>query len=60
MGENLALNIARNGYPIAVYNRSPDKVDNFIARAKAKQVVGTKSAQDFVKALERPHKASCS
>src|SRR6266705_6158801 len=57
MGENLALNIERNGYPIAVYNRSPEKVDNFVARTKGKQVVGTKSAQDFVKALERPRKA---
>jgi len=57
MGENLALNIERNGYPIAVYNRSPEKVDNFVARTKGKQVVGTKSAQDFVRALERPRKA---
>src|SRR5205085_1638384 len=57
MGENLAMNIERNGYPIAVYNRSPDKVDEFVARAAGKKVIGTKSPADFVKALERPRKA---
>src|ERR1041384_602664 len=57
MGENLAMNIERNGYPIAVYNRSPEKVDEFVARAAGKKVIGTKSPADFVKALERPRKA---
>src|SRR5207248_6966291 len=32
MGENLALNIARNGYPIAVFNRDTTKVDKFLDR----------------------------
>jgi 6-phosphogluconate dehydrogenase len=41
MGENLAMNIERNGYPIAVYNRTLDKVDDFVARTKGKRVVGT-------------------
>ena len=26
MGQNLALNIARNGYSLAVYNRTPSKL----------------------------------
>ncbi len=30
MGQNLALNIERNGYPIAVWNREPEWVDEFI------------------------------
>jgi 6-phosphogluconate dehydrogenase len=30
MGENLALNIERNGYPIAIYNRTTAKVDEFV------------------------------
>ena len=29
MGENLALNIADNGYKVAVYNRTPTKVMRF-------------------------------
>ncbi|HYY43544.1 MAG TPA: NAD(P)-binding domain-containing protein, partial [Pyrinomonadaceae bacterium] len=57
MGENLAMNIERNGFPIAVYNRSPDKVDDFVARAQGKQVIGTRTPEEFVRALERPRKA---
>ncbi len=56
MGENLAMNIARNGFPIAVYNRDPKKVDNFVARAADMPVIGTKSPEEFVKSLERPRK----
>jgi len=57
MGENLALNIERNGYSIAVYNRDPKKVDEFVARNEGKQVVGTRTPEEFVKSLERPRKA---
>ncbi len=60
MGENLALNIARHGFPIAVYNRDTTKVDKFLARAKdhaeGKEVIGTYSIEDFVKSLETPRK----
>ena len=31
MGENLVLNMARNGYGVAVYNRTVEKVDAFTA-----------------------------
>ena len=57
MGENLAMNIERNGFPIAVFNRDPAKVDNFVARARGKQVIPTKSPEEFVGSLERPRKA---
>jgi 6-phosphogluconate dehydrogenase len=56
MGENLALNIARNGFPIAVFNRDSNKVDKFLKRAEGQQVVGTYSVEEFVKALETPRK----
>ena len=56
MGENLALNIARNGFPIAVYNRDSAKVDKFLHRAEGKQVIGSYSIEDFVKSLETPRK----
>jgi 6-phosphogluconate dehydrogenase len=57
MGENLALNIERNGFPIAVYNRSFDKTDTFVkGRAKGKNVVGAKTIGEFVGALERPRR----
>ena len=57
MGENLAMNIERNGFPIAVFNRDPAKVDSFVARAQGKQVIPTKSPEEFVRSLERPRKA---
>jgi 6-phosphogluconate dehydrogenase len=60
MGENLALNIARNGFPIAVFNRDTTKVDKFLDRAKehaeGKEVIGTYSIEEFVRSLARPRK----
>lgn len=57
MGENLALNIERNGFPIAVYNRTPEKTEAFMAqRAHGKQVKATYSIEDFVASVERPRK----
>lgn len=57
MGENLALNIERNGFPIAVYNRSHDKVDAFMnGKAKGKNVIGCKDEKSFIACLEKPRK----
>ncbi|MDX1977793.1 MAG: NADP-dependent phosphogluconate dehydrogenase [Pseudanabaenaceae cyanobacterium bins.68] len=57
MGENLALNIERNGFPIAVYNRSRDKTDTFMAtRAQGKQVKATYTIAEFVESLATPRK----
>lgn len=57
MGENLALNVERNGFPISVYNRTAEKTDAFMAtRAQGKNVVATYSIKDFVASLERPRK----
>ena len=35
MGQNLVLNMSDHGFQVAVYNRSTDKVDAFIAGAAA-------------------------
>ncbi len=57
MGENLALNVERNGFPIAVYNRTPEKTDAFMqTRAQGKNVKAAYTLEDFVKSLERPRK----
>ena len=57
MGENLALNVERNGFPISVYNRTREKTDNFMAeRAKGRNVKATYTIEEFVKSLERPRK----
>jgi 6-phosphogluconate dehydrogenase len=58
MGENLALNIESRGYRVAVFNRTVEKVDEFIAgRAKGKNFVGCHSLKDFIAALKPPRKA---
>jgi 6-phosphogluconate dehydrogenase len=55
MGENLVLNIEGKGYPVAVYNRTTDKVKRFIeGRAKGKNIVGTYSIKELVGSLASP------
>jgi 6-phosphogluconate dehydrogenase len=57
MGENLALNVERNGFPIAVYNRTGSKTDQFIQeRAQGKQVTPAHSLPELVQVMERPRK----
>ncbi|MEC8631522.1 MAG: NADP-dependent phosphogluconate dehydrogenase [Pseudomonadota bacterium] len=56
MGANLSLNIADNGFDIAVYNRSTDKVDDFVADAGAlaDRVIGCKSPEELAASLQSP------
>lgn len=57
MGENLVLNMESKGFQVSVYNRSTDKVDNFMAgRAKGKNIKGTRTLEELVQSLERPRK----
>jgi len=57
MGQNLVLNMADHGFEVAVFNRTTSKVDDFVqGPAKGKKVVGTKSLEDFFKALKRPRR----
>jgi 6-phosphogluconate dehydrogenase len=57
MGENLALNVERNGFPVAVYNRSREKTDAFMEkRAGGKNVKATYTIEEFVASLDRPRK----
>ena len=57
MGESLSLNILDKGFTLSVYNREPEKTDEFLnTRAKGKAVTGTKSLQEFAASLETPRK----
>eukprot|EP01113_Clastostelium_recurvatum_P013713 TRINITY_DN1732_c0_g1_i1.p1 TRINITY_DN1732_c0_g1~~TRINITY_DN1732_c0_g1_i1.p1 ORF type:complete len:495 (-),score=177.84 TRINITY_DN1732_c0_g1_i1:91-1575(-) len=57
MGENLVLNMESRGYTVAVYNRTVEKVDNFVnGRGKGKKFIGTHSAEDLVKNLKSPRR----
>ncbi|ETV78219.1 6-phosphogluconate dehydrogenase (decarboxylating) [Aphanomyces astaci] len=59
MGQNFALNMAEHGFSVSVCNRSPDKVDTTVQRAKDEgglPLVGHKDVKDFVLSLSRPRK----
>ena len=57
MGENLVLNIERNGYSVAVYNRTAEKTHDFLAnQAVGKNITGTFSAEELVSQLKTPRK----
>lgn len=56
MGQNLALNIERNGYSVAVYDREPPVLDAFVGREAGKRITGAHSPEEFVRSLERPRK----
>ncbi len=57
MGENLILNMESKGFRVTAYNRTVDKVDNFInGRAKGKNIAGAHSIEELVGSLKSPRK----
>src|SRR4051812_47328144 len=57
MGQNLALNIERNGFPIAVFNRTGARTKDFVeGPAAGKQFTGTYTLEELVAAIDRPRK----
>ncbi|HLW10692.1 MAG TPA: NAD(P)-binding domain-containing protein, partial [Fermentimonas sp.] len=57
MGENLVLNMESKGYTVAVFNRTVEKVNNFInGRGKGKNFIGAATLEEFVASIERPRK----
>ena len=57
MGENLVMNMERNGFTVSVFNRTPQKVTDFInGRAKGKNIVGTYSLRELVSTLKKPRR----
>ncbi|MBI5302261.1 MAG: NADP-dependent phosphogluconate dehydrogenase [Chloroflexi bacterium] len=56
MGENLVLNMERNGFTVAVHNRTTKTMKDFVARHPDKKLIGCETLADFVAALKRPRK----
>jgi len=57
MGQNLALNIERNGFSVAVYNRTAGRTREFVEkRARGKKILPTYSIDEFVQSLATPRK----
>jgi len=57
MGQNLVLNMERNGFSVAVFNRTVSKVDDFIqGAAKGKNIIGCHTIEELAANLKRPRK----
>jgi len=56
MGQNLVLNMERNGYRVAVYNRTTQTMRDFVAEHPGKKLASCDTPEQLVAALERPRK----
>ncbi len=57
MGENLVMNMESKGFTVSVYNRTSQKVTDFVnGRAKGKNIVPTYSLEELADSLEKPRK----
>ncbi|MCC6175517.1 MAG: NADP-dependent phosphogluconate dehydrogenase [Chloroflexi bacterium] len=57
MGQNLALNIERNGFPIAVFNRTAARTKEFVdGPAAGKQFTPAYTLEELVRAIDRPRR----
>jgi 6-phosphogluconate dehydrogenase len=57
MGQNFVLNVERNGYGVAVYNRTAEATEKYIAGpAAGKNIKPAYTLKEFVDSLETPRK----
>src|SRR3954469_15690562 len=57
MGRNIAQNIERNGFSVAVFNRTWAKSEDFMnGPAKGKNFKAGKTPEEFVKLIDRPRR----
>jgi len=57
MGENLVLNMESKGFTVAVFNRTVERVDQFIAgRGAGKNFIGAHSIAELCNSLQKPRK----
>ncbi len=56
MGSALARNIANHGFRVSVWNRTHEKVVDFVGKYGADLFYGAKSFEDFVMSLEVPRR----
>jgi 6-phosphogluconate dehydrogenase len=57
MGQNFALNMARKGYRVSVYNRTPERTKKFIEeKVRDESIFPFYTIEEFVKSLKKPRK----
>lgn len=57
MGQNLILNMNDHGFTVVAFNRTVEKVDQFLANeARGTRVLGAHSIEEMVRLLKRPRR----
>ncbi len=57
MGQNLILNMNDHGFTVVAFNRTVEKVDEFMAKeAKGTKVIGAHSIEEMVSKLKKPRR----
>lgn len=56
MGSNIALNVEDHGRAVAVWNLETDWADRLLHDNPGRQLVGTRTLQEFCRSLERPRR----
>jgi 6-phosphogluconate dehydrogenase len=57
MGQNLARNIASHDIPVAVYNRTTERMTEFVeAHGDEGPIIGAKTVEELLATVERPRK----
>lgn len=57
MGQNLALNMDDHGFTVAVFNRTVEKVDRFMANeARGTKIIAAQSLEELIGALKKPRR----
>ena len=57
MGKNLVLNMMDHGFAVSVYNRSPEKTEEFLREYGQNGLLqGFTTIEEFIQSLKRPRK----
>ena len=56
MGQNLVLNLERNGYHVVVHNRTTSKMTDFVANHDGKNLIPAVTLEEMVANLARPRR----
>lgn len=57
MGQNLVLNIARKGYSVSVYNKTPKRTEDFLReKVRDEKIIPCYDIKSFIDSLEKPRK----
>lgn len=56
MGSALAQNIASRGYSLSLWNRTQDKISEFVEKYGTQQYYAPESFEDFIESIEKPRR----